>query len=88
MVLVFLDQADGHIKKSSFEAASYGAKVAEMMCTTAEAILLGTVSDDLASIGTYGIKKYLMLQMPHSITWMHRYIRRSLHRLLMLPAQM
>jgi len=57
MVLVFLDQADGHIKKSSFEAASYGAKVAEMMGTTAEAILLGTVSDDLASIGTYGIKK-------------------------------
>ena len=30
MVLVFLDQADGHIKKSSFEAASYAAKVAEM----------------------------------------------------------
>ena len=57
MVLVFLDQADGHIKKSSFEAASYGAKVAEMMGTTAEAILLGTVNDDLGSIGTYGIKK-------------------------------
>ncbi|CAN5898355.1 electron transfer flavoprotein subunit alpha/FixB family protein [soil metagenome] len=57
MVLVFLDQADGHIKKSSFEAASYGAKVAEMMGTTAEAILLGTVNDNLAAIGTYGIKK-------------------------------
>ena len=57
MVLVFLDQADGHIKKSSFEAASYAAKVAEMMGTTAEAILLGTVNDDLAAVGTYGIKK-------------------------------
>jgi len=57
MVLVFLDQADGHIKKSSFEAASYGAKVAEMMGTTAEAILLGTVNDDIAGIGIYGIKK-------------------------------
>ena len=56
-VLVFLDQADGHIKKSSFEAASYAAKVAEMMGTTAEAILLGTVNDDLAAVGTYGIKK-------------------------------
>ncbi|MEP7164780.1 MAG: electron transfer flavoprotein subunit alpha/FixB family protein [Ferruginibacter sp.] len=57
MVLVFLDQADGHIKKSSFEAASYAAKVAEQTGSTAEAIVLGTVKDDLASIGNYGIKK-------------------------------
>jgi electron transfer flavoprotein alpha subunit len=57
MVLIFLDQAEGHIKKSSFEAASYGAKVAEMLGTTAEAIVLGTVNDDMAAIGKYGIKK-------------------------------
>lgn len=56
-VLVFLDQADGHIKKSSFEAANYAAKIAEQMGTTAEAIVLGTVSDDLAATGNYGIKK-------------------------------
>ena len=56
-VLVFLDQADGHIKKSSFEAANYAAKVAEQMGTTAEAILLGTVNDDLATLGNYGITK-------------------------------
>jgi electron transfer flavoprotein alpha subunit len=57
MILVFLDQADGHIKKSSFEAAAYGAKVAEQMGTTAEAIVLGAVNDDLASLGNYGIQK-------------------------------
>lgn len=57
MVLVFLDQAEGHIKKSSFEAANYAAKIAEQTGTTAEAIVLGTVKDDLASIGNYGIKK-------------------------------
>jgi electron transfer flavoprotein alpha subunit len=56
-ILVFLDQADGHIKKSSFEAANYAAKIAAQMGTTAEAIVLGTVSDDLASIGNYGITK-------------------------------
>ncbi|RYF85481.1 MAG: electron transfer flavoprotein subunit alpha/FixB family protein [Chitinophagaceae bacterium] len=56
-VLVFLDQADGHIKKSSFEAASYAGKTAELLGTTAEAVVLGTVSDDLASLGNYGIKK-------------------------------
>lgn len=57
MVLVFLDQADGQIKKSSLEAACYGAKVAEQMGTTAEAIVLGNVTDDIAALGKYGIKK-------------------------------
>src|SRR5664279_3441083 len=38
-VLVFLDQADGHIKKSSFEAANYAAKIAAQMGTVAEAIV-------------------------------------------------
>ena len=32
-------------------------KVAEQLGTTAEAIVLGTVSDDLTSLGNYGIKK-------------------------------
>jgi len=56
-VLIFLDQSEGHIKKSSLEAASYGAKVAELLGTTAEAIILGNVKDDLSAIGNYGIKK-------------------------------
>jgi electron transfer flavoprotein alpha subunit len=56
-VLIFLDQSEGHIKKSSFEAASYGAKVAELLGTTAEAIVLGHIADDLASLGNYGIAK-------------------------------
>jgi electron transfer flavoprotein alpha subunit len=57
MVLIFLDQSEGHIKKSSFEAASYGAKVAALTGTTAEAIVLGNVFDDLSSLGNYGIKR-------------------------------
>ena len=61
-VLVFLDQADGHIKKSSFEAASYASKIAAQTGTTAEAIVFGTVSDDLAAIGNYGIKKVHTVQ--------------------------
>ena len=56
-VLVFLDQSEGSIKKSSFEAASYASKVAEMMHTEAEAIVLGHVTDELATLGNYGIKK-------------------------------
>jgi electron transfer flavoprotein alpha subunit len=56
-VLVFLDQTEGHIKKSSFEAASYGAKVAGQLGTSAEGIMLGNVADDLAALGKYGLKK-------------------------------
>ncbi|CAN5314329.1 electron transfer flavoprotein subunit alpha/FixB family protein [soil metagenome] len=56
-VLIFLDQADGHIKKSSLEAAGYGAAIAKQTGTTAEAIVLGTVNDDLPSLGKYGITK-------------------------------
>jgi electron transfer flavoprotein alpha subunit len=57
MVLVYIDQSQGHIKKASFEAASYAAKVAALTGTEAEAILLGTVTDDVAALGNYGIKK-------------------------------
>ncbi len=56
-VLIFLDQSEGHIKKSSFEAASYGAEVARLLGTTAQAIVMGVVNDDLAALGKYGIKK-------------------------------
>jgi electron transfer flavoprotein alpha subunit len=56
-VLVFIDQADGHIQKSSFEAAAYAGKTAEALGTTAEALVLGTVTDDLAALGNYGISK-------------------------------
>ncbi len=57
MVLVFLDQSEGHIKKSSLEAASYATKVAELLNTNAEGIVLGTVTEDLTSLGKYGLKK-------------------------------
>lgn len=56
-VLIFIDQSEGHIKKSSLEALSYGARVAEMTGTSAEAVVLGKVSDDLASLGKYGVRK-------------------------------
>lgn len=56
-VLIFADQSEGHIRKSSYEALSYGAKIAELTGTVAEAIVLGSVVDDLSELGKYGIKK-------------------------------
>lgn len=56
-VLIFLDQSEGHIKKNSLEAASYGAAVAELTGTQAEGIVLGKADGDLAGLGAYGLKK-------------------------------
>ena len=56
-VLIFIDQADGHVKKPSYEVLSYGAKVAEQLGTTAEGVVLGAVTDDLSALGKYGVKK-------------------------------
>lgn len=57
MVLVFLDNAYGHIRKASLEAASYGAAVAKQLGTTAEGIVLGKTTEDLSSLGKYGLIK-------------------------------
>jgi electron transfer flavoprotein alpha subunit len=56
-VLIFIDTADGHVKKASLEAMSYGSKIAEQLGTGAEGVVLGTVSDDLNLLGKYGVKK-------------------------------
>ncbi|HET9055491.1 MAG TPA: electron transfer flavoprotein subunit alpha/FixB family protein [Chitinophagaceae bacterium] len=56
-VLIFVDQAEGHIKKSALEALSYGAELAAQLGTSAEGIILGEVKDDLKALGKQGIKK-------------------------------
>lgn len=56
-VLIFIDHSEGHVKKASLEALSYGAALAAQLNTTAEGILLGTLSTDPAGLGKYGIKK-------------------------------
>jgi electron transfer flavoprotein alpha subunit len=56
-VLIFIETTEGVVKKSSLEVLSYGAKVAESIGTNAEAVVLGSTSDDLAALGKYGVKK-------------------------------
>jgi electron transfer flavoprotein alpha subunit len=51
-VLIFVDQLDGHIKKASHEALTYGARIAEQTGDTAEAVVLGNVNEDLAALAS------------------------------------
>lgn len=57
MVLVIIDHAEGKIKKSAFEAATYATELADKLGTTAEGLLLGTISEDASTLGAYGLKK-------------------------------
>lgn len=58
-VLIFAEVENG-IRKSSQEAIFYGAKVAEMMGTSATVIVAGQASDsDLAKAGSFGASKVL-----------------------------
>jgi electron transfer flavoprotein alpha subunit len=45
-VLIFIDHSEGHVKKASLEALSYGAALAGQLGTTAEGIPAGHVSTD------------------------------------------
>jgi electron transfer flavoprotein alpha subunit len=54
-VLVYIDQSDNHVKKSAYEVLTYGAKLAAQLGTDAAGIILGTVNDNLADLGKYGV---------------------------------
>lgn len=54
-VLIFLDQADGQIRKSSLEAACYGAQLAAKLGLPAQSVVMGSVAGDLSTLGQYGI---------------------------------
>jgi electron transfer flavoprotein alpha subunit len=59
-VLVVVECADGEVKKSSLEVASYGAQVAAQLGTTATAIAVGEATEaNLATLGEQGITKVL-----------------------------
>jgi electron transfer flavoprotein alpha subunit len=56
-VLVFIDHSDGQIKKTSLEAICYGAALGKQMAVPTEGVLLGNVTEDLSSLGNYGVQK-------------------------------
>ncbi len=66
MILVYLDNVNGTIKKSSLEAISYGVAIAKQMGTEAQAIVVGAVSSDLSELGKYGVSKVHQLSGPES----------------------
>lgn len=59
-VLVYVENAGGKFKKSTFEVVSYAAAVAEQLKTELVAISIGDLSqDDLSNLGKYGASRVL-----------------------------
>jgi len=61
-VLILIDHSDGHVKKASLEALSYGAAVAEQLGSSAEGLVLGAPTEDMAALGQYGVAKIHQVQ--------------------------
>ena len=59
-VLVYVENAEGKFKKSSFEVISYASAVAELLKTDLVALSIGKVSqDDLSGLGKFGASRVL-----------------------------
>ncbi len=56
-ILAVLEQRDGQIKRSGFEAASTAANLAKDLSTTAEAVVVGDVISNINEVSKYGIQK-------------------------------
>ncbi len=56
-VLIYLETSEGKLKKSSIEAAAYGAEVAKKLGTNAEAVYVGSEPNGIAEAGQYGVQK-------------------------------
>ncbi|MEM9846687.1 MAG: electron transfer flavoprotein subunit alpha/FixB family protein [Bacteroidota bacterium] len=56
MVLVFAEHQKGIFKKAAFESVTYGAKVAQALGTSCEALVLGS-AEDAGQLGKYGAAK-------------------------------
>ncbi len=57
MILIYIDHDQQHIRKASLEAACYGAQLAKQLGTSAEAVVLGPIAEDLSVLGKYGVQK-------------------------------
>lgn len=54
-ILVFIEQRNGQIKKSSFETVSKAKSIADKLDSTIEAVVIGNSITDAETIGKYGI---------------------------------
>ena len=61
-VLIYIENTDGVLKNSAFEAASYGKEIADSLQCDTLAISIGNVAiNELEKLGNYGVKKVITI---------------------------
>ena len=60
--LIYVEQRDGNIKKSSFEALKKGSELAKLLNAKIEAVVIGNEIGNLEDIGGYGVNKVTHLK--------------------------
>jgi electron transfer flavoprotein alpha subunit len=63
-ILAFIEQRDGQIKKSSFEAAKTAFDLSQKLNATVEAVCLGNEVNNIDAVGGFGITKINFLKNP------------------------
>lgn len=63
-ILVCLEQRNGVVKKSSYEAARVGKEFADKLGCDVEAVVIGSEVNDLGKVGGYGVKKVTHYKNP------------------------
>ena len=63
-ILVFIEQRNGQIKKSSLEAAKVAAGLASQLSGNVEAVAIGNEINDLSIVGKYDVTKVTLLNNP------------------------
>ncbi len=61
-IIIFVEQRDGEIKKSSLEVLKQGAVIATDTNTSIEAVIIGNEINNLDDIGKYGVSKITHLK--------------------------
>jgi electron transfer flavoprotein alpha subunit len=64
MVLIFAETLRGQIKKSAFEAVTYGKKTADLLGVACKAVVLGTLASNAGELGKYGAEAVLQVPDP------------------------
>lgn len=72
-VLIYIENTNGQLKKSAFEAATYGKDIALQLGTEAIAISIGEITtEELAKLGAYGISKVLHISNDNLKTFVNQ----------------
>lgn len=67
-IIIFIEQREGEIRKSSTEAISYGAALADQLKTNAIGLVIGPINTTLESLGKFGVDTIIHAEVKGLLT--------------------